>query len=224
MAIGRGILKSDGQAGQIGLASLPDTCPNCLCAAAPIETGTGYLQNTHTAELVFRCPRLQCSKFFIGRYQKTSEGTYAFQGAVPKTLAKTKQNDSVNAISPAFCKIFGEAELAEGQGLMEIAGVGYRKALEFLIKDYLLAQNDDATYQAQTKAKFLGRCISEDVANENIKQVAKRAVWLGNDETHYVRIWEGKDLQDLKKLIRITTDWIELEQLTQEIQTDMPTA
>lgn len=35
-------------------------------------------------------------------------------------------------------------------------------------------------------------------------------MWLGNDETHYVRRWEEKDLSDLKRLISMTVSWIDL--------------
>jgi hypothetical protein len=65
-------------------------------------------------------------------------------------------------------------------------------------------------------------CINDHITNENIKIAAKRASWLGNDETHYERIWVGKDLQDLKKLIDLTVHWIEMEQMTKEAIQDMP--
>jgi hypothetical protein len=60
------------------------------------------------------------------------------------------------------------------------------------------------------------------VKSEQIKEIAKRAAWLGNDETHYVRKWEDKDLKDLKKLISLTLHWIEVETLTLEVIADMP--
>jgi hypothetical protein len=60
------------------------------------------------------------------------------------------------------------------------------------------------------------------IKSEQIKGIAKRAAWLGNDETHYVRKWEDKDLNDLKKLITLTLHWIEIETLTEEVIADMP--
>ena len=60
------------------------------------------------------------------------------------------------------------------------------------------------------------------MTSDKVKQVAARAVWLGNDETHYLRKWEGKDLQDLKKLIALTVHWIEMEELTEAVMKDMP--
>ena len=104
---------------------------------------------------------------------------------------------------------------------MEICGVGYRKALEFLIKDYAILNYPQ---QKETiEKKLLGQCIKEFVTDEKVKIVATRAVWLGNDETHYIRKWEGKNLDDLKKLIELTVHWIEMEALTKSFEQDMPT-
>ncbi len=49
-----------------------------------------------------------------------------------------------------------------------------------------------------------------------------RAVWLGNDQTHYLRKWEDKDLADLKRLIQLTLHWIEMDELTKKTLEDMP--
>jgi len=69
---------------------------------------------------------------------------------------------------------------------------------------------------------LLAKVIGDYVSDNNIKSVAKRAVWLGNDETHYIRKWEGKDLNDLKKLIDLTVHWIEMEVLTASFEEEMP--
>ena len=98
--------------------------------------------------------------------------------------------------------------------------MGYRKALEFLLKDYLIGVHPAKS--EEIKKSFLGTCIRDYVANSNIKAVSKRAVWLGNDETHYVRIWEGKDLEDLKTLVDLTVRWIEMEQMTASVIEEMP--
>jgi hypothetical protein len=68
----------------------------------------------------------------------------------------------------------------------------------------------------------LGNCIAEYVKNDRISQTAARATWLGNDETHYVRKWEDKDVKDLKNLIGLTVRWIEMEQMTDDAIKDMP--
>ena len=76
--------------------------------------------------------------------------------------------------------------------------------------------------QEKIKRMQLMPCIKEYVDNDNIKKVAERAAWLGNDETHYVRKWEEKDVQDLKGLIRLTIWWIEQTTETVKLLEEMP--
>jgi hypothetical protein len=70
---------------------------------------------------------------------------------------------------------------------------------------------------------MLGPCIDKYVADPRIKEVAKRATWLGNDETHFQRRWIDKDLRDLKTMIRLALHWIEAKHLTDEALKSMPT-
>ena len=81
--------------------------------------------------------------------------------------------------------------------------------MEFLIKDYLIKKSSEK--EKEIKKKSLGDCIKELIDNTRIKEIAKRATWLGNDETHYFRKWEDKDLEDLKRLIEITVHFITME-------------
>jgi hypothetical protein len=53
-------------------------------------------------------------------------------------------------------------------------------------------------------------------------RLASQAAWLGNDEIHYVRKWEDKDLEDLKKLIQAVIYWILMEQRTDHAIKTMP--
>ena len=100
-----------------------------------------------------------------------------------------------------------------------LVGMGIRKALEFLMKDYLSAQNPEEAEAIQKKR--LGQVISDHVDDQRIKDCAKMAAWLGNDETHYVRKWVDKDLRDLKLLMELTAHWISMDLLTQQYKSDM---
>ena len=72
------------------------------------------------------------------------------------------------------------------------------------------------------KQKNLSKCIQEDISSPNIKAVAARATWIGNDETHYVRKWEDKDIKDLIGMIDLTIRWIESEIETKRLLEEMP--
>ncbi len=68
---------------------------------------------------------------------------------------------------------------------------------------------------------FLSTCIDKFVTSPEIKICAKRAAWLGNDETHYVRRWVDKDIENLKELILLTVNWIHSSILTQKYEKEM---
>lgn len=41
----------------------------------------------------------------------------------------------------------------------------------------------------------MARCIYKNyIEDNNVRRCAELAVWLGNDESHYLRKWENKDL------------------------------
>ncbi len=146
--------------------------------------------------------------------------SFSLTESVPQTVSSSKWSDTITKTSPEFVAIFREAEEAEQRRLKLVCGPGYRKALESLIKDYVIKLNPDKA--EHIKKTFLGTCIKEFVTNDKVKKVAERAVWLGNDETHYLRKWEDKDLQDLKNLIALTVHWIDMEELTEAALRDMP--
>ena len=122
-------------------------------------------------------------------------------------------------MNPFFTRIYNQALAVEGIGYDQLCGVGYRKALEFLIKDYCISKNPDRS--DEIKKKFLGTCIDSFVTDPNTKSCAKRATWLGNDETHYNREWTALGVQDLKTLIQLTLYWISSEILTKQYEHGM---
>jgi hypothetical protein len=119
-----------------------------------------------------------------------------------------------------FISVFQEAEEAAQIGLAQIAGPGYRKSFEFLIKDYAKSLSPDKSEQIE-KA-FAGTVVTDYVTDPRIQGVAKRTLWLGNDETHYLRKWTSHDIGDLITLIRLTVNWIEIDQLTTHYSEGMP--
>jgi hypothetical protein len=213
----------------------PDKCPMChfsinaldLNIASQSVNGDGW----PIVDRIFQCPNGKCQRFFIARYSRTKlqgQGHFELQSCVPFEFAAEAQTDTITKISADFCAIYAQAYKVEQHSLPLIAGPGYRKALEFLIKDYIISQFTEedpekkAAHKAAVEKMLLGACIAKYVKSEQIKEISKRAAWLGNDETHYVRKWEDKDLNDLKKLITLTLHWIEIEKLTADVIADMP--
>ncbi len=78
-----------------------------------------------------------------------------------------------------------------------------------MIKDY--AKAIDASKSQEIDDKFAGNVVNEFIPDTRVQAVAKRALWLGNDEVHYIRKWVDMNVDDLINLIRLTIDWIEIE-------------
>jgi hypothetical protein len=91
---------------------------------------------------------------------------------------------------------------------MEICGMGFRKAFEFLVKDYLIFLGKMTLTEAQNEVK-LQNCIK--LLNEStiIQKLATHIGYLGNDFSHYYRKWDDKEIKDLKEMIYVLVTWID---------------
>ena len=208
--------------GDVILEQQPDHCPICHTKIAPLikfSKGVGIIYRADV-EVVYLCPNTQCNEFFIAYFVGAPGGPCQLTSTRPAEPVPVTFADPVEEISQNFCDIYREAHKAEEFGLKQICGVGYRKAFEFLIKDYLIGKRP--ADKASIERTMLGTCIENYVTDPRIKEIAKRATWLGNDETHYQRRWIDKDLSNLKTLIRLALHWIEAEHLTEEALKSMP--
>lgn len=213
---------------QVHLVDFPDECPKCHSKGALTPKTlyhTAQAQGEKKLQVVFRCPNHKCHEVFIGYYENQrvdQPALFHFVRAEPLKHLPREFSATIKGISESFTKIYNQALEAENMGLDLICGPGYRKSLEFLVKDYLISKTQDESVKQAILNEALMNCIANRISDANIKGVAKRATWLGNDETHYMRKWETKDLQDLKKLIDLTVHWMEAEALTSDLLKDMP--
>ncbi|MBC2023301.1 DUF4145 domain-containing protein [Listeria booriae] len=165
--------------------------------------------------VLFQCTGNKCRRFFVNEYGigiHTQDGyyeEYLAGPAIPYPQTPTPKPDfpeEIAKVSSMFVQIYTQAMSAEAFGLDQIAGIGYRKALEFLIKDY--ASHKSPEKADEIKKKFLGDVINSYIDFNKIKDLATAATWIGNDETHYIRRHEDKDIQDMKRFIRSATLFI----------------
>lgn len=207
---------------KIGL-EYPNRCPICGDSIMPrmVQNFLNFKINIYS--FLFECP--SCGKGFLAHYESANEQeTYQSHkynllkciGTFPRVPKERKFDDSLKNISPNFCKIYNEALFAEIYGLSEIAGIGYRKALEFLIKDYCIYRHNDE--EEKIKKQLLGQVISEFIESTKILNLSKASAWIGNDETHYIRKFEDKDINDLKRFIDATVAFITYELISDEAE------
>ena len=201
----------------------PEECPICH-VVVHIDSPSNSHQQREFLEVIYLCPNTKCNKLFIA-YYKYNPGTNTVsrfpQRFEPVKPIYDRFPDVISKISQKFITIYKEAQEAKERGLLNIAGPGYRKAFEFLIKDY--AKNKSKTEKhREIEESFSGKVVNDYIDHKKIQEISKRTLWLGNDETHYLEIWKDKDLGDLIKLINLTIHWIEIENLTDTTVEDMP--
>jgi hypothetical protein len=190
----------------------PDKCGQCHKNVDPALLGASFVKGDNTSlfmEVAFQCTNLKCNSLILGYFSREKyPGDFKLMKIAPVYPMDKGFDEEIKNISNNFVMIYNQSFHAEQIGLTMIAGIGYRKALEFLIKDYLIylaAENEEIILKAP-----LSQCINQ-LENNTLKEIAKRATWIGNDEAHYQRIWVDKDVADLKRLIDITVHFIAME-------------
>ena len=186
---------------------IPDECPRCHFAITPEEIAfTGYVDNKDCAFATGLYLCKHCYQTFSTLYDctpayLTSQFIPRLLYAGPEELCDCYCPDSVKKAFPRFYKIYNQAHKADSLGLDEIAGIGYRKAVEILVKDYCLLTLPDDKVKEKIPSMPLSQCINL-IPYEPIRTLALGSAWLGNDETHYERKHVDHDLEDLKRFVK----------------------
>lgn len=241
-------LTSDRNGKRVTVDRFPDHCPQCrnvgkqsFFSGLPTETKADSVEPSLWIPMV--CPVDRCARPYFAVYQRPSPAApyapdYAYWYSTPSKPPTHVRDEIIEEISEDYYSILDQALAAETHRLDLIAGMGYRKALEYLVKDYVTincrnayreakAANDEAAlakalseYEA-ILAQPLGKIIKL-IPHELTKQVADRCAWLGNDETHYSRKWSAHDVEDLKELLGIVASFLSNDERARRYVEKMP--
>ena len=214
------ITATGGVKGSANIDHHPDECP--ICHRTMSATGIYFVQiSDHWIEGVYQCPKLECHKLCIASFKKDlGTGYYYFVRTEPYIPVAKELPPKLSEISPEFVETYQQAWEAKELGFDKIAGTGFRRSLEFLVKDYATRNASDEE-KKDIRRQPMAQCIKEYISEDGIKTVAERATWLGNDETHYLRKWEDKDINDLIDLIDSVSDWIIIHLKTEHLKKSM---
>lgn len=203
-----------------------DECPNCNAKIVPFFIDYKFIENEDSSKnliLFFFCAGCKhpfAINYSIGMNELKSQYGYSYstyrstkESLTPFSPKVTFLPDFFSKISKRFVEIYKQAEIAEHYGLIDICGMGYRKALEFLVKDFLIKTKPEE--EEEIIKEFLGKTIDR-FDNGQLKTLASRAAWLGNDESHYQKLHTDKDLQDLKALLKGVIKYFELNDVFEE--------
>ncbi len=196
-------------------------CPVCGVAYASPPLSSHFILTEDDLEFdarissIYFCPH--CEYCFLVNYLVEREScTGIFSSIYPTPEQTTDFPEQIKNLSPQFVKIYHESEQAESAGLTEICGMGYRKALEFLIKDYAIHQNPELV--DEIKAQPLAKCINKYINIESIVTLAERSAWIGNDETHYVRKHNNLDFNDMKLFIAAAVHFMSMNLIVEKAE------
>lgn len=193
---------------------VPDVCPICGVSISPIILHSCTYKDVKGGFLVcvYRCT--SCQRPFIACYRTFSSDCIKLTYTAPKTFVARDFPQPIKDLSPKFVEIINQSIAAETHNLNEIAGIGYRKALEFLIKD--LAKHTHPDDQEKIENMQLSKCINEYIDYQSLKTTAIGATWLGNDQVHYKQKYTDRDLNDLKRFMDNAINWVNLVLGTEE--------
>lgn len=194
---------------------LPRTCVHCHEIMTPQIISSS---NTYDDQVAFlaRCPH--CGEFFTISYKLSKRNGEFCSEIIPYTYSVQVNYDAppeLEEFSPDFKEIYTQALKAEAYNLYHVAGIAYRKSLEFLVKDFLIKVRkypiDDI------KDIPLSQAIDK-IDNNLIRPAAKAATWIANDETHYVKKHADKNLTHAKNYLRSVCLLLSAEYLALEGQ------
>lgn len=188
---------------------IPVECPHCGAYSTPqivAESLINYGMKIWT--FIFRndC----CDKYSFALY-KVQDATAEFLGILPAVHKKPQLPESMVKISPRFVELYTQSFDAEQNSYFELAGSGYRNAIEVLIKDFAI--NELHISEKEVCKKTLSKAIESYLPNLNASISADVMRVLGNDYTHYERRYKDIDFEILKRYLQIFISSIDCEYL-----------
>lgn len=196
-------------------------CPICKKNISPVFLHGVYKQALESAKIECHFLCNGCEHTFIGSYlaNQDKSGFYSTGDIVavePSHYVKQDFDNSIENLSPQFVKIYNQALAAESTSLDEIAGLGYRKSLEFLIKDFAIhLQPSD---EAKIQESWFKSVIDTYINDPTIKILVERSSWIGNDEAHYLRKQTNRDVNDMKKFIQAIVYYVGMYLITEDAE------
>lgn len=211
---------------------LPDKCPCCgkvlsteILPIRAVNNITDNEQKECTVISIYRCT--SCNELFtvintvktklVFNDEKfdTDNAISEPVGIYPFEMENVEFDEDISDLSSSFVEVYKQAE---HDGLNLICGMAYRRALEFLVRDYCVDKFPEKVSEIDTKS------LSEKIKNyitddSDIKTLAEKATWLGNDQTHVINKHPDRDVNDIKQFIQMIVAKIKIKMVVADAET-----
>ena len=181
---------------------LPHICPNCSTGILPIipnaleNTSLIPYQEENNIYFILQCP--SCQTIFFAVYEYSRFNTPPTLVATYPHSKKVSLPDEVKNMFPDFFELYTQASIAEQSNLSRIIGMAYRKALEMLVKQYLIQEIPECEDAILNEP--LGHSISR-ISSKKIQNLARAISWIGNDQTHMIQKHPDYNVPEMKRFI-----------------------
>ena len=195
----------------------PKECPYCHVHISPSVYALSKehtVDSRNTVVSIWECSNQECNKPFAVEHFILHDGVFLgryLSGTIkvpkwPEFISNLP--NALNKLEPTrFIDIYRQSIIAEQNSLNELAGIGYRKAFEILIKDWVLQSNPEQI--EKLKDMSIANVINTHF-NDEFKKLCERLIWLGNDHAHYSCKFDEYGLGDIKDLIKIIVSELDL--------------
>jgi len=189
---------------------LPKSCPYCEQVQTPfVKSSSGLEQNDSLFSVIFICN--ECKQHFLIQYKKQATNLYnSIHNSHPVYISYKSSDEQfsqdLKECSPDFTTIFSQLNIAEKHNLNDLLKLGYRKAIEQLVWDYLIKFENKSENSLQKKT------FSARIQLLNLPQtpwLSDLIAWIGNDGAHPYQRHEDLTIEDMKRLSNIVIKNIE---------------
>lgn len=191
-----------------GTYQKPATCPHCGFGTDATFIDRNIYTFNDNKLLIGSCKCTSCGKNFFFACEKTSEENANMVCMYPSISFSLYKNEILTQISPRFIDMYNQALQSEFVGNIELAAIGYRSALEILIKDY--AVSELKVPESEVVNKKLFDAIKTYLNQDELISTADVVRILGNDYTHYQRKYPQHEFDLLKGYMEIFLKQIEI--------------
>jgi len=126
---------------------IPDVCPLCHHAIVPKLVGSAYAgyYPLGMLQIIYQCTKRDCERVFIAGYKTLNDTgkVHHWKIITPIEPEPVQFSQDIYNASAMFTAVYSQAIASEAHNLTELTGIGFRKSLEYLVKDFAISQNPE---------------------------------------------------------------------------------